>query len=137
MKLLVKKHLGKLVPLYGSDYDNLKAAKLKEGQTYEIEIKKPRNYEFHKKFFALLNLAYDNQDTFEDFKALRTYLTCKAGHYEQIETPNGFMIMPKSISFAKMDEVEFDGLYHSVINAICKFIDVEAKEIENEIVNYI
>lgn len=137
MKLLVRKQFNRLlIPLYNSDGDKLKECRLKDGEDYEIEITRKRNPDFHKKFFGLLNLAYDNQDTFTDFEDLRAYLTCKAGYYHQIETPNGYMIRPKSISFAKMDDIEFDGLYHSVINAICKFIDVQAKEIENELINY-
>jgi len=136
MKILVKKHFGRLIPLYDSDLDKLKSAKLKEGETYEIEIVKKRNSLFHRKYFALLNLCFDNQDVFTEFDELRTYLTCKAGFYKQIETPNGFMIMPDSISFAKMEQVDFEDLYSKTIQAICNFIDIQEKDIIDEIVNY-
>lgn len=137
MKFLVKKQFGKLIPVYNSDAESLKDCKLKEGETYEVEIRKPRNYEFHKKYFALINLCFDNQEQFEELNDLRAYLTCKAGYYKEIDTGKGKMILPLSISFSKMDEIEFDKLYHKTIDAICKFIDVEEKEIENELINYI
>jgi hypothetical protein len=136
MKFLVKKQFGKLIPVYNSDAEKLKACKLKEGEVYEVEIKKKRNYEFHKKYFALINLCYDNQDVFDEFDNLRDYLTCKSGFYIKITTPDGEMIKPKSISFANMDNIEFEQLYQKTIGAICKFIDVEEKDILDEIVNY-
>lgn len=137
MKFLVKKHFGKLVPVYNSDADALKDAKLKDGEIFEVEIKKKRNYEFHKKYFALINLCFENQGTFDNLEDLRAFLTCKAGYYKRIETGSGEMILPLSISFSSMDEIEFNQLYHKTIDAICKFIDVEEKDLMNEIVNYI
>ena len=136
MKFLVKKQFGKLVPVYNSDAEALKAAKLKEGEVYEVEIKKKRNYQFHKKYFSLLNLCYDNQEQFESFDDLRAYLTCKAGYYKEVDTPKGKMILPLSISFAKMDEIEFEQLYSKTIDVICKFLDVEQDDLLAEIVEY-
>ena len=136
MKFLVKKQFGKLIPVYNSDAEKLKDARLKEGLTYEVEIKRKRNIDFHRKYFALINLCFDNQDYFTEFEDLREYLICKAGFYTKIKTPDGEMIKPMSISFAKMDDIEFNNLYKRTIDAICKFIDVEEKDIMNEIVNF-
>lgn len=136
MKLLVKKQFNKLIPVYNSDLDNLKMCKLKEGEIYEVEIKKKRNYEFHKKYFALINLCFDNQEQFETLDVLRDYLTCKAGYYTKISTPDGEMIKPDSISFSSMDEIKFQELYSNTINVICKFLDIQTDDLMNEIVNY-
>lgn len=136
MKFLVKKSFGKLIPVYNSDAEKLKECKLKEGEIYEVEIKRKRNYEFHKKYFALINLCFDNQEVFIEFDNLRDYLTCKSGYYLKIKTPDGLMIKPKSISFAKMDNIEFEQLYRATINTICNFIDVEERDLMNEIVDY-
>jgi len=137
MKFLVKKHFGNLIPVYNSDLEALKSAKLKEGEVYEIEIKKKRNYEFHKKYFALVNLCFDNQETFTEFEDLRNYLTMKAGYVKKINTGTGQMILPLSISFTKMDNIEFEQLYQKTIDVICKFIDVDEKGIMNELINYL
>ena len=136
MKFLVKKHFGKLIPVYNSDAKKLKDCKLKEGEIYEVEIKRKRNYEFHKKYFALINLCFDNQDFFTEFEDLREYLICKSGYYIKIPTPDGEMIKPKSISFAKMDDIEFNQLYNKTIDTICKFLKVENEDLMNEIVEY-
>ena len=137
MKFLVQKTALGLVPVFNSDHDKLKESKLKSGEIYEIEIKKKRNYEFHKKYFALINLAFENQDHFELFDDLRDYLTVKSGHYRKVTMPNGFeQIKPKSISFAEMDEIEFEDLYQKTITQVCKFIGIEKEDLLNEILNF-
>ena len=47
-----------LVPLYDSDYDN--KHRLKNGSVVKCKITKPRNLAFHKKFFAMVRLTYEN-----------------------------------------------------------------------------
>lgn len=136
MKFIVKKQFGKLVPVYNSDAEALKDCKLKEGKEYEVEIKRKRNYEFHKKYFSLLNLCFDNQEHFDNIDDLRDYLTCKSGFYIKIPTPDGEMIKPKSISFSKMDDIEFDRLYQRTIDIVCKLIDVSRQDLLEEIVSY-
>lgn len=137
MKFLVKKTLQGLIPVFNSDYEKLKESKLKIGEVYEVEIKKKRNYLFHKKYFALLNLAFDNQDHFELFDDLRDYLIVKSGYYRKITMPNGFeQIKPKSISFLNMDEIEFEALYQSTITVVCNFIGIEKEDLLNEILNF-
>ena len=47
-----------LVPMYDSDLEEKR--RLKIGDTVLCKISRPRNYEFHKKFFALVRLTYEN-----------------------------------------------------------------------------
>lgn len=47
-----------LVPLYDSDYDLKK--RLRVGSVVKCKVSNPRNYEHHKKFFALVRLTFDN-----------------------------------------------------------------------------
>ena len=47
-----------LVPLYDSDLEA--KHKLQEGKVYKVTVSTPRNYNFHKKFFALVRLTYYN-----------------------------------------------------------------------------
>jgi len=137
MKFLVKKTIYGLVPVFNSDHEKLKESKLKIGEVYEVDIKKKRNYQFHKKYFALLNLCFENQEHFELFDDLRDYVTVKSGYYRKITMPNGYEdIKPKSISFAKMDEIEFDDLYQKTITVVCNFIGIEKEELLNEILNF-
>lgn len=137
MKFLVKKTPTGLIPVYNSDAESLKEAKLKMGEVYEIDIKKKRNYNFHKKLFALYNLCYDNQDVFDNLDEVRYYLTMKAGYYKKIETPKGEMFVPKSISFAKMDNIEFEKLYQRTIDEVCNLLQIDDKtELLNQILEF-
>ena len=46
----------------------------------------------------------------KDFESFREYVTVKAGFFQMVATPSGLRKVPKSISFAKMDEVDFANL---------------------------
>lgn len=137
MKFFAKKTLTGLIPVYNSDYETLKECKLKIGDVYEIEVKKKRNYEFHKKYFALINLCFENQELFETIEELRYYLTMKSGYYRKVETPKGEMYLPKSISFSNMDEIEFDKLYQKTITEVMTLLGVDDKtDLLNELINF-
>jgi hypothetical protein len=125
---------GKLLPEYASDYD--KIAKLKPDTTYKVSISQPRNVAFHRKFFALLKLTYDNQEHFNNFDELRQWLIMKAGHYKRVVTPTGQMFQPKSIAFSNMSEEEFEEVYSSVLDEVCKFLDIKEEDIQLELISY-
>jgi hypothetical protein len=57
MKLFLQNTTHGLIPCYDADYDEKK--KLKAGKVYKVEIKLARNYDFHKKYFALINCAWE------------------------------------------------------------------------------
>ncbi len=137
MKFIVKNTMHGLVPLYNSDYEAKKQCKLKIGEDYEVEIKKKRNYEFHKKFMALINLCHENQECFNEFDDTREYITIKAGYFRKVKMPNGnIQVKAKSISFASMDDIEFDDLYQKAITASCNFVGIKREELLNEILNF-
>ena len=95
----------------------------KIGETYKFKYSKPRNYKFHKKYFALLNLAFDNQDDYETLEHFRDAVTMQSGWYDSHMSLNGNLVFkPKSISFAKMDDHEFNKMYSKTINVILKYI---------------
>ncbi|MBL4866386.1 MAG: DUF1367 family protein [Pseudomonadales bacterium] len=116
-----------------------RAAKLKVGAVYKHEVKKPRNYKFHKKYFGLLNLAFDNQEKYEDFKSFRNAVTMQAGWYNTHVSLNDVLIFsPKSISFANMDEIEFDELYNKTVNIILRYVlGCEQEELAEMVLNYV
>lgn len=136
MKLFVVKSLsGTIKPAYDSDYESLK--KMKAGEVYECEIKMPRNVRFHRKFFALINLVYQNQEIYTSIEHLRKDLIIASGHYETRFNFEGVEITEaKSISFAKMDEAEFNDLYSSVVDTICKHFHFDKTELVNEVAQY-
>ena len=107
--------------------------KLKVGQVVHADFKKVRNYRFLKKYFALLNIAYDNWEPGEvnskygvpekNFERFRADLTILAGFYENTIRLDGTVrVEPKSISFASMDAEEFEKLYSATIDVLLKYV---------------
>ena len=100
------------------------AQKLKSGKDYRIKASQPRNYEHHKKFMALCKVAHENSEyesamTFDNF---RREITRRAGYYEEFKTLKGDMeYRAKSISFAKMDQTEFEDLYSRSIDVVLRY----------------
>lgn len=133
MITLVKKFNG-LHPVYDSD----KAAldKIGNGEIVEVSIKKTRNYRFHKKFFALAKLVFDNQDTIKTFDQFMFVWKLKAGHYQEVNTGKGVIYMPKSISFEKMNESEFEEFYNKFALIARAEIGCTNEEIEQELLNF-
>lgn len=113
-----------LVPLYDSDLDAKK--RLKIGSAVKCKISNPRNYEFHKKFFAMIRLTFDNlpahlaekwninseEDMLRRFKRDLGYYTNTINEYGEHE------IEYLSISFAAMEQHDFEDFYRQCINLV-------------------
>lgn len=95
-----------------------------------------RNIRFHKKFFALLGVARDMADTDYNAEQFRAYVTVGAGYCEFIQDSEGGVVaIPKSISFAKMDETEFNRLYNDALTFICQKWALDTNQV-NQIVSF-
>ncbi len=104
-------------------------SKAKPGARVAAKVSLPRNGRFHRKFFAMLKVAYLNWDapTIEtprgpakcSEEAFRNDVIVMAGHHEMwVNTRGAFRLKAKSISFANMDEAEFQTLYSSVVDVV-------------------
>lgn len=128
-----------LVPIYDSDYEEKK--RLKEGDRILCTIKKPRNYEFHKKFFALVRLCFDNLPEtfyFEDTESLLEDMKVHLNMYD-IVVINGYPhIKTRSIKFSKMDNLEFERFYNRAIDVILDYYlrDNNKQEILDEVIRF-
>ena len=133
--IILIKTLSGFKPAYESDYELAKKIPLNE--TITFEWKKPRNLKFHKKFFALLNLVYENQEVYNNIEHLRKDLTVSAGFYDLRYDLNGVEIQEaKSISFAQMDEIQFSEYYSRIIDVVVKWLAIEKEDLINEIDQY-
>lgn len=104
------------------------------GETLRGQMTRPRNVGFHRKFFAMLNVAYNNWPRPEietpfgvatcSRDKFRNDVIVLAGHGEpECNTRGEWRMRAKSISFASMDEDEFSRLYNDVLNVIlAKFL---------------
>ena len=135
MEIYLQRKFSALYPLYDSDEEAIK--KLPIGQTIKAKISVPRNYQFHKKGFALLNLWFQNQDHFDNFEHFRFAATIKAGFCEVIYTSNGEQLfIPRSLSFSKMDESEFSEVFNRFLDLVCKELDTDNETILNELKSF-
>lgn len=129
--VLTKAAGGVLVPIDPQAAEFI--AKMKVGAAVRATVKQQRNPRFHRKYFALLNLAFDHWEPVEstykgqvvgkNFDQFRNDIVCLAGFYEMAVNLRGeTRVTAKSISFGSMSQPEFDDLYNATINVILKHI---------------
>ncbi|ALK97007.1 hypothetical protein AB595_21740 [Massilia sp. WF1] len=129
--VLTKTPAGALAPMDPQAADYI--AKLKTGAAVRATVKQQRNPRFHKKYFALLNLAFDawepaeatykGQVVSKNFDQFRNDIVCLAGFGEvAINLRGETRVTAKSISFANMAQDEFDNLYNATVNVILKHV---------------
>ena len=107
--------------------------KLKHGQVVTLEGKIPRNLSFHRKYFALLNLAYDywadeaktleykGQPVLPDRERFRKDCIILAGFYRPVVNLKGEVrIEPESLKWSAMTEERFGQLYDATINVLLR-----------------
>lgn len=103
--------------------------KLKLGEVVRVKATRMCNPAFHRKYFALLNFAFDawepvgkeykGEPVAKNFDQFRNDVTVLAGFYETAITLKGeTRLTAKSISFANMSQEEFEQLYSATINVI-------------------
>lgn len=143
---LIKTPTGALVPADSQSAEYLR--KQKVGQGFRASVTRARNIKFHRKFFALLNYAFDKWEPKEktykgnpvekNFNQFRADITILAGFYETAIRMDGTVrVTPKSIAFHRMDEDEFEALYSAVIDVLLKriFIDQTRDDVESVVNN--
>lgn len=108
--------------------------KMKAGELTHADFKRVRNYRFHKKYFALLDFAFEQWEprgglTYKGIpvaknkERFRKDLIILAGFYEStVNIRSEVRLEAKSISFAQMDEIEFEALYSKTIDVVLQRI---------------
>ena len=121
-----------------SDENSQKIMKrYKFGELAELENTIKRNLKFHKKFFAVLNLTFQNQDYTDNEKTFRKIVIIEAGYYHWIELVDGSKQKEaNSISFENMDDIEFEDLYHHVFKVCLKILGLKSEELEMELLKF-
>ena len=136
MKILVTKVGGVLKPAYNKDYDAF--LKMPDNEVFQIEYKKERNPAHHRKFFALIKLAFENQEVFQDIETMRKCLMIECGYVEELI--NGItgevFITAKSISFGSMGQIKFNEVYTNVRDYIAKWLGISNEDLESNINQY-
>lgn len=90
------------------------------GDYIELESKKPRNGKFHRKFFAMLNVVVQHSD-YDNVLQVKHLLKLKLGYFDKITNTDGrITYQTKSISFASMEETDFQVFYQQCVTVIIR-----------------
>ncbi|MCP4934403.1 MAG: DUF1367 family protein [bacterium] len=118
---------GALYP--SSEKDRELLSKIRTGEAVKLTYKRVRNYEFLKKWWALITFAFDcweppeNHVGEKNLERFRKDIIILAGFYDQtIRLDGATRVEAKSISFGSMSEDDFDELYSKTIDVILKYV---------------
>lgn len=120
-----RRTLSGLVPAGKDEEERLR--KIKVGAVVQCEITQPRNIRFHRRFFGMLNVVYLACDQWSDIRELLIDLKFRVGLVDQhrvIDHRTGEILavitVPRSISFAAMDDEAFREFFDRCVRVICE-----------------
>jgi len=119
-------------PQYQEEYER----RFKKGEYYNMSAKHERGSRFHRKFFALMNLGYNNWNPgnaffsktlgvpiTKSFDAFRKDIIIAAGYHTATYGLDGSIkLVAHSISFNRMDQAEFEKLYNACVQVLIDFV---------------
>ena len=92
-----------------------------EGEMVTVDIRRPRNVQFHRLFFALLQIVFENQSRCKSIDELLDVVKISVGHCRTFRYKDGTEVKtPKSISFSRMKEDDFRIFYDRVVAFVCQ-----------------
>ena len=143
MKLQLAKRGIYFIP--ATDQDRQKANKISQGEVVDVNYLKNRNTAFHRKFFALLKIGFDNQPEYngepykeqpETFELYRAKVLIGIGFCDFIFTDTGNInYIPKSISYDSLpDNNDFERLvYTPAVEYIAAKLNIINQELAYEV----
>lgn len=132
--LIMIKRLGALRPADDASEELMNSLPL--GQPIKVKISRPRNLQQHRKFYALLQIVFQNQSIYPTIEALLAVIKITLGHCDIVKLPDGQMVpVVKSISFASMPQDDFNRFYSATIDLVLQHFlaGIEKTELEREI----
>lgn len=130
---LIRTPSGAFVP--ATDEDHEVAKRFKVGETVRMELRLMRNGGFHRKFFALLKIAYDlwaesmpareyhGRPVRPEFDRFRRDVTIMAGFFRPVWNARGELrVEAESIAWGSMTQERFEKLYSATIDVILEKI---------------
>lgn len=101
--------------------------KIKQGDIVRCEVSRPRNVQFHRRYFALLNTVWATCGDWPDVEALLRELKFRVGLVDVqrvVDRKTGEVLaelqIPGSISFASMSEDQFREFYNRCVDVVCR-----------------
>jgi len=117
--------------------DEEKLLSWKRGTIVQVEIKRPRNAAFNRKWRALIHYVFTNQSRYQVEEDMLIEIKLKCGHYvEHVTTKGKTVYIPDSLSFESVDEDEFSLFYNKAIDVIlAHFIDTTRDDVDEIVEN--
>lgn len=121
MLIVCRKTNGSLQPMDERGEDVLR--RIADGDTVTCDVKRPRNIQHHRLFFALLQLVYDNTERFASVDELLDVVKILTGHCRTFRLRDGAEVkIPRSIAFSRMNQDAFNAFFDRAVDAICQEI---------------
>jgi hypothetical protein len=112
---------GALKPADGTAEEYI--ASLGIGEVVRARMSKDRNPAHHRKYFGLLRMVFENQDRYLSLEALRFAIAVQSGYVEEIRlSGDAVAFKPKSISWSRMDQTQFNSFYQAALDAIPRLL---------------
>lgn len=93
-------------------------SKLAFGKVVQVEVKQPRNGKFHRKYWLLCSRIGDAVGV--DPENVSDLLKIETGHCAIVRSKtHGELRLPRSISYAAMDNAAFSDFWDKCIQVIC------------------
>lgn len=90
---------------------------LEPGEFAVLEFVVPRSSPYHRRHMAIETAVFDAQERFDDFEQFRIWLKVGAAWVNWCAGPKGGVVpIPRSISYAKADQAEFETYHQQVID---------------------
>lgn len=116
MKAFFTRTASGLIPADDESRELLRSIKL--GATVSLELSRPRNIRFHRLYWGLCSTIASaigaQSENVSDVIKLRS------GHFTVVQTKTERLRLPKSISFAKMDQAEFKAFFEQACRVVCE-----------------
>ncbi len=120
-ELWLVRRMGHLVPANSQSAELL--SRVPNDKWVLASIRQPRNVRHHRKYFALMQAVFPHQTMYPTFKKFRSKLEEGLGHGEYHVDGRGEQYFEnESISFAKMDQTEFEEFYDRAVTFILERI---------------
>lgn len=126
--------------LHLTDQASIEAMRqIPEKSIVKIQLSIPRNVRHHRMFFALINIVWQAQREprmFPTRESLLDAIKIATGHVREVRDLQGRAhIVPDSISFGRMDNIQFREWFDAAVRVILERIlpGVEKKDLEQQI----
>ena len=111
MKLWLTKSGNALHPCQNRDVELLESLNTEPHLWSVVTV---RNGLFHRKYFGMIRLGYNNQDEFQNEDVFRKATEMRAGYFVPVNVDGVEVRMSDSIAYERLSQQDFEKLYNEV-----------------------